>query len=202
MIFATPLVTHLWPDSDAINAALRDLILAKEAAGEGATRSNVGGWHSKSDFFAWDAECVRVIEDRVRRLFLAVSRATTPGPKGKRSSAHRLEGWANINRSRSYNTPHNHATAMWSGTYYVTSGEPEGTNPFNGTLEFLDPRSGSMLTDMDGKSVEQRCVIAPRPGGMVMFPGWLVHHVHPFEGKGERISIAFNVLRRGEGTGS
>ncbi len=31
---------------------------------------------------------------------------------------------------------------------------------------------------------------------MIMFPAWLNHFVHPFFGKGERISIAFNILMR------
>ncbi len=200
-IFATPLTVHFWPESDAINAELRDLILAKEAAGTGLVRSNVGSWHSKTDLFAWDAECVRVLENRVRRLFLAVNNATMGQLKGKGPSNYRIEGWANVNRDRSYNTPHNHSNAIWSGTYYVAPGEPQGGNKFNGMLEFLDPRYGFKLTNTEGKSVDDHCLVKPLPGIMVMFPGWLVHQVHPFHGDGERISIAFNILStRGSST--
>ena len=28
---------------------------------------------------------------------------------------------------------------------------------------------------------------------MVVFPGWMYHFVNPYQGEGERISIAFNV---------
>ena len=28
---------------------------------------------------------------------------------------------------------------------------------------------------------------------MVMFPSWLLHGVRPYQGEGERISIAFNI---------
>jgi hypothetical protein len=31
---------------------------------------------------------------------------------------------------------------------------------------------------------------------VVMFPSWLLHSVEPWEGEGERISIAFNVFAR------
>ena len=31
-----------------------------------------------------------------------------------------------------------------------------------------------------------------RPGELVMFPSWVLHDVKPFEGEGERITIAFN----------
>lgn len=41
---------------------------------------------------------------------------------------------------------------------------------------------------------EVRYTIPTRAGLMVLFPSWLSHHVHPFVGKGERISIAFNIL--------
>jgi predicted 2-oxoglutarate/Fe(II)-dependent dioxygenase YbiX len=30
------------------------------------------------------------------------------------------------------------------------------------------------------------------PGQLVMFPSWVLHDVKPFEGEGERITIAFN----------
>jgi hypothetical protein len=40
---------------------------------------------------------------------------------------------------------------------------------------------------------EGRYLVEPMPGLMVMFPSWLKHMVHPFQGLGERISISFNV---------
>jgi len=30
------------------------------------------------------------------------------------------------------------------------------------------------------------------PGQLVLFPSWLLHEVLPFEGEGERITVAFN----------
>ena len=37
------------------------------------------------------------------------------------------------------------------------------------------------------------------PGMMVIFPRWLYHYVNPVHGKGERISIAFNLRLQIEG---
>jgi predicted 2-oxoglutarate/Fe(II)-dependent dioxygenase YbiX len=31
-----------------------------------------------------------------------------------------------------------------------------------------------------------------QPGQLVLFPSWLLHHVTPFAGEGERITVAFN----------
>ena len=30
------------------------------------------------------------------------------------------------------------------------------------------------------------------PGQLVLFPSWLLHDVKPFQGEGERITVAFN----------
>ena len=35
--------------------------------------------------------------------------------------------------------------------------------------------------------------IKPEPGQIVLFPSWLAHSVDPWEGDGERISIALNL---------
>ena len=36
-------------------------------------------------------------------------------------------------------------------------------------------------------------LVQPKPGMLVVFPAWLEHWVHPFYGRGERISIAVNI---------
>ena len=51
MVFGTPVAVHQWPDSEAVNAELGTLVLAREAGKGGVQHSNVGGWHSKPDFF-------------------------------------------------------------------------------------------------------------------------------------------------------
>jgi len=89
---------------------------------------------------------------------------------------------------------HNHPNCVWSGVYYVGAGEPEGNNAENGKLELLDPRIGANMMYIKGTVLETRYLIDPLPGLMVMFPSWLSHMVHPFFGKGERISIAFNIV--------
>ena len=39
-----------------------------------------------------------------------------------------------------------------------------------------------------------RQILDPQPGTMVALPSWLQHHVHPYFGPGERISVAFNAI--------
>jgi len=42
------------------------------------------------------------------------------------------------------------------------------------------------LYGMGGRSFELK------PGQLVLFPSWAYHEVLPFEGEGERITVAFN----------
>jgi uncharacterized protein (TIGR02466 family) len=101
-----------------------------------------------------------------------------------------LSAWANINRSGDYNVPHNHQ-CTWAIVYYVRVPPAQGPDRRAGALELLDPRPAAAMSPAPGQS--QRYFVQPRPGRMVLFPGWVSHMVHPFAGPGERISIACNV---------
>jgi uncharacterized protein (TIGR02466 family) len=195
MIFGTPIVAYPWPDSDVLNGELGTLILEAEQRSDGMHRSNVGGWHSDTDFFKWDAGCVRLLQQRIQQITVSLTKQITLTPEGPRSFNYRLDGWANVSRRGNYNTVHNHPNCVWSGTYYVSAGEPDAdAGPHNGKLELLDPRVGANMLYIRGTVLESRYVIDPIPGLMVMFPSWISHLVHPFHGDGDRISIAFNIL--------
>jgi uncharacterized protein (TIGR02466 family) len=186
LAFATPISTYLWPDSDELNVALKNVILQKEKDEQGVKRSNVGGWHSKQDLFSWPSDCVGTLKDRVIACTSDMIRIVTK-PKSPQLNL-QLECWANVARRGNYNAMHDHTAAIWSGVYYVSQGEPDGNDPHNGKLELLDPRVG---VNMFGE-LNTNYLVDPIPGLMVMFPGWLKHMVRPFSGSGERISIAFN----------
>jgi predicted 2-oxoglutarate/Fe(II)-dependent dioxygenase YbiX len=34
--------------------------------------------------------------------------------------------------------------------------------------------------------------VALEPGQLVVFPSWILHDVKPFQGEGERVTVAFN----------
>lgn len=90
------------------------------------------------------------------------------------------------------NSFHTHPNNFLSAVYYVQI--PEGT----GAIRFLDPRP-QMQTIMP-KVAEQtvftanEVTVEARPGRLVVFPAWLQHAVPVNKGKGERISIAFNLM--------
>ena len=175
MAFGTPIISHPWPNSEALNKELAEVILANESESEGMTRSNVGGWHSELDFFDWDYPCIEALKKRVEEMTIELTRAITVVKEGTRSFKYRLSGWANVSRNGHYNGVHNHPNCLWSGTYYVQSGKPAEGHRNNGKLELLDPRAGVQLIHMEGTVLTGRYVVDPLPGLMIMFPAWLNH---------------------------
>ena len=101
---------------------------------------------------------------------------------------------ANLLREGGYCNLHNHGTAHWSGVYYVTGNPSVPGRPFSGKLEFVDPRPAATMLLLEHFTIYGRQILDPQPGTMVAFPSWLQHHVHPYFGPGERISVAFNAI--------
>ena len=194
MIFPTPLATHRWPQSADLNAELEQLILAEESATEGLARSNVGGWHSGMDFLLRPEPPLQQLVTRIRMMVSEMTRAMMKPKDGQFT----IEGWANVLRHGQYNGMHLHPNSTWSGVYYVTGNPPpEEGHPnaeFSGKIEFTDPRPGASATYTVENMMQQRCLLNPDAGTMIVFPSWLQHQVHPYFGPAHRISVAFNVV--------
>lgn len=194
MVFPTPVAVHYWPDSDTLNAELKALVLAEEAASPGLSRSNVGGWHSEMGFLFREEPALARLRARIERMTGEMTAALMqPGQR-----RFRVEGWANALRKGQYNSLHVHPNSTWSGVYYVTGNPPpaagEGDAEFSGKIEFIDPRPGASATYSVENVMQRRCMVNPGAGAMILFPSWLQHQVHPYFGPDVRISIAFNVL--------
>jgi uncharacterized protein (TIGR02466 family) len=196
MTFATPLLKRHWPDSADLNRRLRDLVLDTEEQDAGLSRSNVGGWHSKEELFRSKNPAVGELLQRIMDATQdATARFCGDAVKGT-SPEVTVSGWANVSRDGHYNSVHNHVGYTWSGVYYVALGDNDPHMPNNGIIEFLDPRVGIDAAQFPGDAAWPYVRVTPEAGTMLMFPGWLQHWVHPFRGRGERISIAFNVKLR------
>jgi uncharacterized protein (TIGR02466 family) len=191
-LFPLPLLARTIPDAAATNEALRRNILARERSETGMTRSNADGWHSQTTLLTWpEAEIATVrkwIDDATREISLLAMRGDV---KKAVDIAYEAQGWANVNRNGNYNAVHTHPNSQWSMVYYVAMGEPESGHRLNGVIEFRDPRPAA--TEFPGFDFGQTWRITPEAGLFLVFPAWLEHMVHPFFGKGERISLAINV---------
>ena len=189
--YPTPVGQFRFPDPGAVNAGLRRLILERERADAGAVYANVGGWHSHADLLTWPAPEVATLQNWIGSAVGKMLEATAGSapPRGKLS----LTAWANVSRAGNYHRIHNHPESCWSGVYYVEAGAEVPGQPLSGVLELCDPRPGAEMVNTPGSPFGQRAVIRPAAGLMVIFPGWLNHFVNPYQGAGERISVAFNV---------
>ena len=178
--------------SSVNNEDLKQMILEKEKTEVSETLSNSGGWHSGgalqndkrfsalSDFIALGMkQIISHNNDRdVDNVDIVISNA-----------------WANVNRYRDFNEIHQHPGVHWAGVYYVDG--PENS----GTIRFFDPRVVRQMIMPDelllqGRQHSQNLqyALAPRTGGMLIFPSWLQHAVRPNETKNPRISISFNIV--------
>jgi uncharacterized protein (TIGR02466 family) len=196
-IFATPLVIANMPGAGELNAELKRIILAREAATESVQRSNHGGWQSSWDLHEWGGEPMH----RVLRFVQTIVDQVTVDRAGKHHEiAWRINSWANVNRHGHGNQFHTHPGALWSATYYVDDGGVSSESSLGGEFEIQDPRGvapvmyAPYLTfpGPDGAALGEAQRLTPRSGVCVVFPSWLSHGVRPYRGLRERISIAVN----------
>jgi uncharacterized protein (TIGR02466 family) len=196
LVFATPVLIRNIANTEIVNAALRSAILDTEAKDKGARGSNVGGWQSTPDILEWPIPAIDSLKEWINDA--VVDLACLPSNNATRVE-YTAHGWANVIRNGNYNRTHNHGDIHWACVYYVHCGEPEPGHPMNGRIELRDPRPGASIGGelrYPGYTFGEGLLIDPQPGMLLMFPGWIEHFVHPFFGKGERISIATNVTIR------
>jgi uncharacterized protein (TIGR02466 family) len=119
------------------------------------------------------------------------------------------DSWFHVTRRGGFFGLHNHPMASWSGVYCVDPGKNDSDKPDSGLLSFVNPSAtNSMYLDPGNARIVSPFDYGTRniqmePGQLVLFPSWVLHDVKPFEGEGERITVAFNcwfALREGPST--
>lgn len=191
LLFSTPFFSEKWSDADELNAYLRELILARERLDTRPREgySNVGGWHSPIDLQDSFDQGLRLVLQRARELATSATQKLLSPSEQSRSFRYFVSAWANVSRAGDYNVPHVHL-ATWSAVYYVSVPPCCAEGVSRGALELIDPRPATAMIDMPGRFFATRRAIVPEAGMIVLFPASIMHFVHPFQGPGERISIA------------
>jgi uncharacterized protein (TIGR02466 family) len=178
------------PDAEAMNEGLHALILAEEAEYPSLGRSNIGGWHSRPDFFHRSDSTVSALISWITWALRRMISATTG--RDVFTGTLSISAWATVCRAGTYHAPHLHSDSAWSGVYYVDSGSDSPGRPLSGVLEFLDPRAGAEAVSAPGDPYGQPFRVQPQAGLLVVFPSWLYHWVHPYAGERPRIAVSFN----------
>jgi uncharacterized protein (TIGR02466 family) len=193
-LFPTRFVHRRFSGVAALNARLRQIILERAATTPGVTRSNIGGWHSQSDFLRWAAPEVEVLVALFRATVEQCVALELGVPRIPEHLTIGLEAWANVARSGDYVAPHVHPRANFALVYYVDPGDPALEGELSGELELLDPRNRVQMVGGPGTDERDAFRVRPLPGSLVAFPAWLYHYVHPYRGERPRICVACNAV--------
>jgi uncharacterized protein (TIGR02466 family) len=204
-LFAVPFAFARHPEHQRLNRALGDLALALEAEGDKArnprplTQRNTALFESHFDVFRLDHPAIVEL-----KAFCWNHLLSTIGHLNGYDIAilNRLQiyndAWFHVTRRGGFFGLHNHPNASWSGVYCVSPGAHDANKRASGALTFVNPATASAM-HMDAGVARltppfdsQLRSVHLEAGQLVLFPSWVLHDVKPFEGEGERITLAFN----------
>jgi len=204
-LFAVPFAYSHHPDPARLNAALRAFALAQEARGSGGanprplTTRNAALYESHFNLFRDPDPAIQELKRHCwEQLLHVVGQLSNYDQKTVERLQIYNDAWVHVTRRGGFFGLHNHPNASWSGVYCVDPGRSDPGNPESGALTFVNPMMvSSMYMDAAvaripppyGFQIRSAKLAA---GQLVIFPSYLLHDVKPFEGEGERITIAFN----------
>jgi hypothetical protein len=82
--------------------------------------------------------------------------------------------------------------------YCVDPGSSDEDKPHSGQLGFVNPATVSAMhldagnAGLSGAFATGVTNLRLEAGQLVLFPSWVLHEVKPYEGEGERMTVAFN----------
>ena len=177
-------------DVNLDNKLFENSVIEWSQKDKGLNRTNLKGWHSKTDMH--NIPVFKPLVDELLKMQREIFEEEW------------LEGesiignmWANINPPGGMNRPHMHPNSHFSGVYYIKA--PKNS----GQLIFNDPRTLSHMLLPNRKQqtpppeLWREVRLQPIEGRIIMFPAWLMHCVDPNESNDIRISVSFNFIQKG-----
>jgi uncharacterized protein (TIGR02466 family) len=203
--FAVPFGFAQLENCASLNGELRSLFLQRAA--EGAKYANPRPLTQRNgQVFESDFQLFRANEPAIKQLkqfcwsslLAMVAELSNYDDAMTRSLLIYSDSWFHITRRGGFFGLHNHPLASWSGVYCVSPGNHDADKPDSGLLSFVNPATMSAMY-VDAANAKLRSPFASgirhvkfEPGQLVLFPSWVLHDVKPYEGEGERITVAFN----------
>jgi tetratricopeptide (TPR) repeat protein len=177
-----------YSDMPAFNRALADhAVNHPTLIAEPLGRTTRGGGQTGQLLGPTDGP-IAVLEGLIRRAvddyFADPARARHPYCP-RRSAPGRLDAWATVLDSGGFQDSHNHPSGILSGVYYVQLPDMGEA----GAIEF-----GRPAPPFDLSPEPEVVLIRPQTGLLVLFPSFFWHRTIPFQGGGQRISIAFDLI--------
>jgi hypothetical protein len=199
-LFPTRLVTIQFPDTDTLNEELCQLFEGQRGFADGFNM------HPDALNLLQMADTIPALF-RLRDMFLeglkhwlAIERVTLP-------EAVDLVLFSNYARKGELTLVHNH-NADLVGIYYARTANhdrpplyhPDSNDDYfevgDGVLVLHDPRFNANLAAVGNRD---HVKVFPRPGLMLIFPGYLWHSVTPHQGEFRRLSLSMNFTLRWPG---
>jgi hypothetical protein len=203
-MFSVPFTFSRHPEQERLNASLKSYIHAQENTGTAAnprplTQRNAAVFESHFNLFRANDAAIQELKSFCWNQLLSlvgwVNQYDAP-------TLARLQifndCWFHVTRRGGFFALHNHPNASWSGVYCVDPGKNDPGKNASGVLSFVNPMiMNAMHMDAGVAKMQlpygyQVANVSLEAGQLVMFPSWVLHDVKPFEGEGERITIAFN----------
>jgi uncharacterized protein (TIGR02466 family) len=204
-MFAVPFGFAQHPQPEPLNTTLRALFVAREA--EGARYANPNPYtvrnaqlfESHFDLFDWPEPCIAQLREFcMAQLMRWVGELNGYDLPTLRRIDIATDAWFHITRRTGQFGVHNHPMASWSGVYCVRAGRNDPEQPGSGRLSFINPHSTNTMYIDPGNAYLREPFQHSNygfdlvPGQLIVFPSWVLHHVMPFHGEDERITVAFN----------
>lgn len=195
-------------NGDGFNAALAGIILNEEVRLQSERGTPVAGldhglttlWR-QYNVLNWPYQECQTLAD----ILLQAARAyfaTFADPDSDDYSIVGIAAWANVLRSGQSMHIHHHDQAFVNAHYFVQVGDdeldPAAPGDSGHTVYyrpgFIERSHGERSRDVINPwDADWRVSLAPRPGTLMFFPGYVRHEVRPYLGRRERISIAFDL---------
>jgi uncharacterized protein (TIGR02466 family) len=203
--FAVPFAFARHPDATALNEELRTLFL--ERAAEGVAHANprpitqrpATVFESRFDLFRSPEKPVQELKEFCwSELLRMLCELNGYSVEKRQQLLIYNDAWFHITRRGGFFGLHNHPNATWSGVYCVDPGRSDPDQRDSGALTFVSPTlTANMHVDagnarLSGGFASGVRSLRMEAGQLVLFPSWVLHDVKPFEGDGERITVAFN----------
>lgn len=204
-MFAVPFAFSRVAEHERLNAALRQFVLEQEKRGSAVTnprpltQRNAAVFESHFNLFREKDPAVQELKTFCwDQLLATIGRLNGYDlPTLERLQIYN-DCWFHVTRRGGFFGLHNHPNAAWSAVYCVDPGRHDADKKDSGLLSFVNPMiTSAMHLDAGVARMQlpfgyQLASVRMLAGQLVMFPSWVLHDVKPFEGEGERITIAFN----------
>jgi len=189
-IFPTTIYEAIWPDFENVRQNLIDKVMPYfetnlapgndyvDGNGKDIFKRTVPNLHLQPEF----KEVIEFIEFHGQEYWKIMGWTTQEKP-------YVLQIWANDVPPGGFTPTHNHNPVAVGGVLYLDA------DPLKGNIHLEDPMQmvkGRMPYDWQKKPYLYTEEIKVEAGKLIMFPGWLMHHVRSNRSDSNRIVIGYN----------